>query len=96
MIRIGEPPATEIRRDRRTTAQLLAAAERDTDQVSMFGAGTCEADTDLCIMVVKGAENIAYVKAMLVRQGLLTEGKPVDGGVRSGTDRTTSGTIGQP
>ena len=31
------------------------------------------------VFVVKGNENIRYVHALMVRQGLLTEGKPVEG-----------------
>lgn len=60
-----------------TTAQLLARAERDTDPVSMYCDGTSFADTERAIFVVKGNERIAYLHALLVRQGLLTDGKGV-------------------
>jgi hypothetical protein len=69
---------TELRSDRRTVTQLLAAAERDTDPVSVFMAGCTVADTEAAIFVVKGAERIAYLKALCERQGLLTD-KPVTG-----------------
>jgi len=64
---------------RLTTAQLFAAVERDTDPVSVFGDGTCQQDTDRAILVIKGADSISRVLALLVRQGLLTEGKSVEG-----------------
>jgi hypothetical protein len=67
-----------LRDDRRTVTQLLAAAERDTDAVSVFMAGCTVADTEAAIFVVKGADRIAYLKALCERQGLLTD-KPVDG-----------------
>jgi hypothetical protein len=67
-----------LRSDRRTVTQLLAAAEKDTDAVSVFMAGCTVADTEAAIFVVKGAERIAYLKALCERQGLLTD-KPVTG-----------------
>jgi len=67
-----------LRSDRRTVTQLLAAAERDTDPVSVFMAGCTVADTEAAIFVVKGAERIAYLKALCQRQGFLTD-KPVMG-----------------
>lgn len=67
-----------LRDDRRTVTQLLAAAERDTDPVSVFMGGCTVADTEVAIFVVKGAERIAYLKALCERQGLLTD-KPVAG-----------------
>lgn len=69
---------TFLRSDRRTVTQLLAAAEKDTDAVSVFMAGCAVADTEAAIFVVKGAERIAYLRALCERQGLLTD-KPVDG-----------------
>ena len=70
--------STELRSDRRTVTQLLAAAERDTDPVSVFMAGCTVAGTEAAIFVVKGPERIAYLKALCERQGLLTD-KPVTG-----------------
>jgi hypothetical protein len=67
-----------LRSDLRTVTQLLAAAEKDTDAVSVFMAGCTVADTEAAIFVVKGAERIAYLKALCERQGLLTD-KPVIG-----------------
>ncbi len=67
---------TYLRSDRRTVTQLLAAAELDTDPVSVFMAGCTVADTECAVFVVKGAERIAYLKAICERQGLLTD-KPV-------------------
>lgn len=64
------------RRDRRTVDQLLAAAEKDTDPVSVFMAGCTVADTETAVFVVKGPEHIAYLQAVCQRQGLLTD-KPV-------------------
>lgn len=66
-----------LRSDRRTVTQLLAAAEKDTDPVSVFMAGCTVADTEAAIFVVKGADRIAYLRALCQRQGLLTN-KPVD------------------
>ena len=66
------------RKDRRTVAQLLDAAEKDIDPVSVFMDGSSAADTEVAIFVVKGAERIAYLKALCERQGLLTD-KPVTG-----------------
>lgn len=71
---------TMLRDDRRTVTQLLAAAEKDTDAVSVFMAGCTVADTEAAIFVVKGPERIAYLKALCERQGLLTD-KPVTGPV---------------
>ncbi len=65
-----------LRSDRRTVTQLLAAAEQDSDAVSVFMAGCTVANTEAAIFVVKGAERIAYLKALCERQGLLTD-KPV-------------------
>lgn len=67
-----------LRSDRRTVTQLLSAAEKDTDAVSVFMAGCTVADTEAAIFVVKGAEQIAYLKALCARQGLLKD-KPVAG-----------------
>jgi thiamine biosynthesis lipoprotein ApbE len=64
---------------RRTVGQLLDAAEKDTDPVSVFMDGCTVADTEAAIFVVKGPEHIAYLKALCERQGLLTQGKPVEG-----------------
>ncbi len=47
------------------------------------------------MFAVKGPERIDYLRELCKSQGLLTD-KPVDGGVREGTNRTTSGAIGQP
>jgi len=65
-----------LRDDRRTVNQLLAAAEKDTDAVSVFMAGCTVADTEAALFVVKGPEQIAYLRAICERQGLLTD-KPV-------------------
>jgi hypothetical protein len=67
-----------LRSDRRTVTQLLAAAEKDTDAVSVFMAGCTVADTEAAIFVVKGPERIAYLQALCARQGFLTD-KPVEG-----------------
>lgn len=63
---------------RRTTEQLLAASARDPDAVSIFANGTSWADSEQAIFVVKGQENIAYLRALLIRQGLTTDGVPVE------------------
>jgi thiamine biosynthesis lipoprotein ApbE len=65
-----------LRSDRSTVTQLLAAAEKDTDAVSVFMAGCTVADTEAAIFVVKGPEHIAFLRALCERQGLLTD-KPV-------------------
>jgi len=64
---------TFLRDDRRTVTQLLAAAEQDTDAVSVFMAGCTVADTEAAVFVVKGPEQIAYLRALCERQGLLTD-----------------------
>jgi hypothetical protein len=67
-----------LRSDRRTVTQLLAAAEKDTDAVSVFMAGCTVADTEAAVFVVKGPDAIAYLRELCKRQGLLTD-KPVTG-----------------
>jgi hypothetical protein len=69
---------TVLRADSRTVPQLLAAAAKDTDPVSVFMAGCTVADTEAAIFVVKGAAAIAYLRQLCERQGLLTD-KPVTG-----------------
>jgi len=68
---------TFLRSDRRTVTQLLAAAEKDTDAVSVFMAGCTVADTEAAVFVVKGREHIAYLRSMCERQGLLTDKRVV-------------------
>lgn len=70
-----------LRNDRRTVTQLLAAAEKDTDAVSVFMAGCTVADTEAAVFVVKGPEAIAYLSDLCKRQGLLTD-KAVTGDQR--------------
>ena len=67
-----------LRDDRKTVTQLLAAAEKDTDAVSVFMAGCTVADTEAAVFVVKGPDTIAYLRELCKRQGLLTD-KPVTG-----------------
>ena len=67
-----------LRSDRRTVTQLPAAAEKDTDAVSVFMAGCTVADTEAAVFVVKGPEAIAYLRELCKRQGLRTD-KPVTG-----------------
>ena len=67
---------TELRNDRKTVTQLLAAAEKDADAVSVFMAGCTVADTEAAVFVVKGQQAIAYLTELCKRQGLLTD-KPV-------------------
>ena len=69
----------DIRSDRLTTKQLLKAADRDTDAVSVFALGASFIDSERAIFVVKGREHISYLRTMLARQGLLTPGKAVEG-----------------
>ena len=61
----------------RAARTVLHYAKRDSDAVSVLSDGTCEADTEAAVFVVKGADNVAYLRAMCERQGLLTPGKPV-------------------
>ena len=65
-----------LRDDRRTVKQLIVAAQKDTDAVSVFMVGCTESDTEAAIFVVKGSDRIAYLRALCERQGLLTD-KPV-------------------
>ena len=67
-----------LRSDRRTVTQLLAAAGKDTDAVSVFMAGSTVADTEAAVFVVKGPTAIVYLRDLCARQGLLTD-KPVTG-----------------
>lgn len=69
---------SNIKSNRRTTAQLLTAAERDTDPVSVFACGADWHDTDRAIFVVKGNKNISYLLQLLERQALLTPGKAIE------------------
>ena len=73
-----KPQRTVLRDDRKTVTQLLAAAEKDADAVSVFMAGCTVADTEAALFVVKGPEAIAYLRELCKRQGLLTD-KPVTG-----------------
>lgn len=61
----------------RAARTVIHYAKRDSDAVSVLSDGTCEADTETAIFVVKGAERIAYLRGICERQGLLTPGKPV-------------------
>ena len=69
----------EIAVDRRTTKQLLDAADHDTDKVSVFVAGTNWTDATHTIFVVKDTSHAQYLCQLLERQGLLTPGKSVTG-----------------
>lgn len=73
-----KPQRTVLRDDRKTVTQLLAAAEKDADAVSVFMAGCTVADTEAAVFVVKGPAAIAYLRELCKRQGLLTD-KPVTG-----------------
>ena len=73
-----KPNRTTLRDDRKTVTQLLDAAEKDTDAVSVFMAGCTVADTEAAVFVVKGPEHIAYLTELCKRQGLLTD-TPVNG-----------------
>lgn len=67
------PEKTMLRDDRKTVTQLLAAAAKDTDAVSVFMAGCTVADTEAAVFVVKGSTAIAYLSELCKRQGLLTD-----------------------
>lgn len=69
-----------LKANRRTVGQLLDAADRDTDAASVVIDGVGADAYDRAVIVVKGREHIDYLIALLQRQGLLTAGKPVDGG----------------
>lgn len=72
-------PRGPIDHRRRQTGQLLDAAAKDTDAVSVFMDGYCmDEDIEAAVLVVKGREHIDYIVALCVRQGLLTIGKPVE------------------
>ena len=70
---------TMLQADRRTVDQLLEAAERDTDSVSVFMDGTGPEDSERAILVIKGRDHIAYLTQLMWRQGLLTKNKSVEG-----------------
>lgn len=69
---------TSINSNRQTTAQLIIAAQRDTDPVSVFLDGAGPEDSETAILVVKGRDHIAYLTQLCLRQGLLIEGKSVE------------------
>lgn len=81
---LADGSAGDLRKDRRTVPQLLAAAAKDTDAASIFYNGTGPADYDSAVVVIKGRENVDYVAAMLTRQQLTTPGKPVEGSAIDG------------
>jgi hypothetical protein len=71
---------TMLKADRMAVNQLLAAAELDTDPVSVFMDGASPEHVERAILVIKGRDHIAYLTQLLLRQGLMTEGKKVEGG----------------
>ena len=56
---------------------VMHYAKQDTDAVSVLADGESYEDSDTAVFVVKGREQIAYLRAMCERQGLLTPGKAV-------------------
>jgi len=72
-----ERPATELKPTHATVRQLLTRAALDSDPISVFQDGTCDADSDAAIFVVKGRAHIDYVMGLAAQQRLLTPGKPV-------------------
>ena len=82
-MRPGIEPPTELNPTHSTVPQLLARAALDSDPISVFQDGTCEADSDTAIFVVKGKAHVDYVKGMAERQRLLTPSKPVVDGEAS-------------
>ena len=71
---MGDP----LRKDRRTTQQLLDAAAKDTDAASVFYVGSDDSNYDDAIIVIKGREHVRYLVDVLVRQKLVTPGKDVE------------------
>lgn len=71
-------PTPKRKASRRTVDQLLTAATKDTDAASVFWDGSCNADSDRAIIVIKGRAHCDYVIEMLQRQNLLTAGKDVE------------------
>ena len=72
-------PRTRLLPNRRRVQQLLAAAAKDSDPASVFWCGSSDRDSADCIIVIKGRQHSDYVIDVLVRQKLLTPGKPVEG-----------------
>jgi hypothetical protein len=75
--RAGDEAPTELKPSHSTVQQLLARAALDSDPISVFNDGTCDADTEVAIFVVKGKAHIDYLKGLAQQQRLLTPGKPV-------------------
>jgi hypothetical protein len=69
---------TRLLPNRRTVRQLLDASAKDTDAASVFWCGSSDKDSDDCIIVVKGRQHSDYIIDVLVRQKLVTPGKPVE------------------
>lgn len=78
-LRPSAPALAEVKPTHSTVPQLLARAALDRDPISVFQDGTCDADSNTAIFVVKGRAHIDYIKGLAEQQRLLTPGKPVVG-----------------
>jgi hypothetical protein len=71
-------PTTNLQaKAHRAARTVMHYAKMDSDAVSVLNDGSCQADTETAVFVVKGFANIAYLRAICERQGMLTPGKPV-------------------
>jgi hypothetical protein len=61
-----------------STKQLLAAAAKDTDRVSIYSLGDTLERADLAVIVLKGRDELRLFRDWAERNGLLTPGKPVE------------------
>jgi hypothetical protein len=66
-----------MRNGYRTTQQLLARAELDSDPVSVFVDGSSWEDAERAIFIVKGRDQAQAVYDALADAGLVTRGKAV-------------------
>lgn len=79
---------TSMRSDRRTTKQLLAAAAKDTDAVSVFYNCAEDQEPEIAILVVKGRSNLDMLRSFAMSRGLLTD-KPVEHSHGTAPDKST-------
>lgn len=58
-------------------SEMLEHAESDSEPASLYLVGKSDQEIETCIMVLRGRDHVRWLREMLVRQKLLTEGKPI-------------------
>lgn len=58
----------------------VQASERDTEPASLIiiGPESEARPVDGAVLVIKGDKNVKWLRELLIRQGLMTPGKPID------------------